>query len=147
MGLSWVTAIELDEDDTLTLHVRVDGFEPNIPVEISGYVTQSNGAVATFHSIQSMPSTAGAAADMDVIDVQAAEGAGFSPVLPFTVVARAADVWITKLTKDDNLARAANVPVAWSSPQNGYHTALVPNTAASQAADPTSAWQPSRAPG
>jgi len=144
MGLSWVTAIELTEDNTLTLHVRVDGFEPNIPVEISGYVTQSNGAIATFHSIQSMPSTAGAVADMDVMNVQAAEGTAFSPVFPFTVVARAADVWVTKLTKDENLARAANVLMAWRSPQNGYHTALVPSTVASQAADPTSAWQPSR---
>jgi hypothetical protein len=142
MGLSWVTAIELNDDNTLTLHVRVDGFEANIPVEISGDVTQSNGAVATFHSIQSMPSTAGAAADMDVTGVEAAAGCGFSPVLPFTVVARAADVWITKLTKDENLARAANVPMVWNSPQNGYHTALVPNTAASQAADPTAAWRP-----
>jgi hypothetical protein len=142
MGLSWVTAIQLNDDNTLTLHVRVDGFEPNIPVEISGDVTQSNGAIATFHSIQSMPSTAGAAADMDVTGVQAAAGTGFSSVLPFTVVARAADVWITKLTKDENLARTANLPMAWSSPQNGYHTALVPDTAASQAADPTAAWRP-----
>jgi hypothetical protein len=142
MGLSWVTAIELDDDNTLTLHVRVDGFEPNIPVEISGDVTQSNGAIATFHSIQSMPSTAGAAADMDVTGVEAAAGTGFSSVLPFTVVARAADVWMTVLKRDDELARTAAVPAAWSSPQDGYHTALVPRAAASLAAKPKAAWQP-----
>jgi hypothetical protein len=142
MGLSWVTAIELNDDNTLTLHVRVDGFEANIPVEISGYVTQSNGAIATFYDIQSMPDTAGAAADMNVKNVDAAEGADFSPVLPFTVIARAADVWITVLKRDDELARMAAVPAAWSSPQDGYHTALVPNTAASLAAKPKAAWQP-----
>jgi hypothetical protein len=141
MSLSWVTAIELNDDNTLTIHVRVDGFDPNIPVEISGYVTQSNGAVATFHDIQSMPIKAGAA-DMDVKNVNAAEGPDFSPVLPFTVVARAADVWITVLKKDDGLAGNAAVPAAWSSPQDGYHTALVANTTASLAANPKAAWQP-----
>ena len=43
----------------LTLYVRVYGFEPGTPVEISGQATQDNGAVATFYDIQQIPNGSG----------------------------------------------------------------------------------------
>ena len=124
MPLSWVFAIELKTDDTITLHVRINGFAPSIPVEISGFVTQSNGAVATFYDIQNMPATAGDA-DMDVINVQAASGK-FDPELPFTVITRAADVWISKLTKNESFsASTEGIQAAWNSSGDAYRSALV----------------------
>jgi hypothetical protein len=145
MPLSWVFAIELKDDDTLTLHVRVNGFAPDIPVEISGYVTQSNGAVASFYDIQNMPTSAGDA-DMDVINVQAAS-AKFDPELPFTVITRAADVWISKLTKNQSVqtkasSGAGGIQAAWNSPQEAYHSALFTKTTASVLGQSSASWQP-----
>ena len=145
MPLSWVFAIELQSDDTLSLHVRVNGFAPSLPVEISGYVTQSNGAVASFYDIQNMPGTAGDA-DMDVINVQAAS-TKFAPELPFTVITRAADVWISKLDKNPKFQPAASgtdgIRAAWSSRQDTYHSALFTKTTAPLLGNSTApAWQP-----
>jgi hypothetical protein len=121
--LSWVTAIELKNNNTITLHVRVDGFGPGTPVEISGYATQPNGAVATFYDIQKMPDTAGAAI-MDVINVRAASPNKFQSKLPFTVVARAADVWISTLDDDGMQEHAVGIEAGWNSAQNDYRSAL-----------------------
>ena len=117
-SLSWVTAIELENDGTLTLHVKVEGFEPTIPVEISGYATQANGAVASFYDIQKMPANGNQGAEMEVTGVRAAAGVAFDQEQPFTVVARAADVWITTLTVPEG------VKSAWKSNANDYRSAL-----------------------
>ena len=141
MPLSWVFAIELKTDDTIALHVRINGFAPSIPVEISGFVTQSNGAVATFYDIQNMPATAGDA-DMDVINVQAASGK-FDPELPFTVITRAADVWISKLTKNESFsASTEGIQAAWNSSGDAYRSALVTKTTASLLGQSQASWQP-----
>ena len=49
MPFSEVPRIELSQDGTVTFYVNVGGFQVGTPVEISGYATQDNGAVATFH--------------------------------------------------------------------------------------------------
>ena len=60
MSNSEVPRIELSPDgSTLTLYVRVDGFAPGTPVEISGYATQDNGAIVTFYDIQQIPNGSG----------------------------------------------------------------------------------------
>jgi hypothetical protein len=139
--LSWVFAIELINDGTLSLHVRVSGFAPGIPVEISGYVTQSNGAVATFYDIQNMPAAAGDA-DMDVINVQAAEK-GFDQNLEFTVITKAADVWISKLYKNKSFQPQETQQAGWnSSPDDVYHSTLHAKTTASLLGQSTASWQP-----
>jgi hypothetical protein len=143
--LSWVFAIELKSDDTLSLHVRVSGFAPGIPVELSGYVTQSEGAVATFYDIQNMPATPGDA-DMDVINVQAASEK-FRPDLPFTVITRAADVWISKLGKDTSFQASAEpgtggIKAAWKSSQKAYQSTLITNKTASLLGQSSPSWQP-----
>src|SRR5579872_3088122 len=51
MPLNKVNNIRLNQDNTISLDVSVDGFEPNTPIEISGQATQTNGAVATFYDV------------------------------------------------------------------------------------------------
>src|SRR5512135_1290917 len=53
--LNKVNNIRLNDDNTISLDVSVDGFEEGSPIEISGDVTQANGAVATFYSVQTVP--------------------------------------------------------------------------------------------
>ena len=55
MGYGQVPRIELNQDGTVTFFVIVGGFRVGTPVEISGYATQTNGAIATFQSVQLMP--------------------------------------------------------------------------------------------
>ena len=52
---SEVPTVELNHDGTINLVVNLTGFAAGAPVEISGQVTQENGAVATFYSVQEMP--------------------------------------------------------------------------------------------
>jgi predicted ATPase len=115
MSNSEVPRIELSGDgSTITLYVRVDGFTPSTPVEISGYATQDNGAIATFYDVQQIPSsgqtapapggqTAPAYNQGVILPVRAvaAPGYKFTKEHPIVVVARAADVWITRLNQVD----------------------------------------------
>jgi hypothetical protein len=141
MALSWVTTIELKTNNTITVHVRVDGFEPNTPVEISGYATQANGTIATFYDIQKMPNVQGPA-NMDVINVRSASSGKFDSALPFTVVARAADVWISTLNPAAVDPHTAGLRAAWNSAQNSYYSALYTKKTASPIGQPAVDGQP-----
>src|SRR5215472_11367113 len=93
MPNSEVPRVELNHDGTINLEVAVYGFAPGTPIEISGHVTQDNGAVATFNSVQEMP----ASGPVPVTRVSAVPPNTFVAGFPITVVARAAQVWITAL--------------------------------------------------
>ena len=136
MSHSEVPRIELNRDGTVTLFVSVGGFQPGTPVEISGYATQANGAVATFRDIQKMPDTEYPKEGVImVVRGVPVIGSTFIESEPVMVVARAADVWITKLQLDkgekklsqamqEAMARAGQVNIqrAWNSDEKSYHS-------------------------
>jgi hypothetical protein len=113
MPNSAVSRIELNQDGTINLVVDVYGFDPETPVEISGQATQENGAVTTFYSVQKMPQSG----PVPITHQSVVPPNTFTPGLPITVVARAAQVWITTLGKDaDSLgSRVVSTPLqaAW----------------------------------
>lgn len=113
-----------DGGKTVTLDVKVGGFDAKTPVEISGYATQDNGAIATFYTIVTMPDIVPEdGAVFQVPDVAVIPEDGFVPEDPIMVIARAADVWITKLVKDDAMPDGV---VAWKSDEQTYHSAWKP---------------------
>ena len=136
MSHSEVPRIQLSDDGTVTFFVNVYGFDPGTPVEISGHATQANGAVATFHEIQPMPTTHDPAEGVImVVRGVPVIGSTFTEEEPVMVVARAADVWITKLQLDkgekrlseavrEAMARAGqvNARAAWNSDEENYHS-------------------------
>ena len=97
MSYSAVPRVELNKDGTINLAVNVDGFEPGTSIEISGQATQMNGAVATFYSVQKVPDKGPVVGVTSVPVVGANE---FAAGFPVTVVARAAEVWMTTLEPD-----------------------------------------------
>ncbi len=120
MPHSEVPKIQVSGDgSTVTLDVRVTGFEPGTPVEISGYATQANGAIATFYKVDKIPEAKSEdGTTFPVEDVQVFPPDGFKRGEPITVVARAADVWITRLDNRDQ-------GLAWNSV--AYHSAWDPD--------------------
>src|SRR6266446_2128435 len=50
-----VLKIKLKDDGSISLTVNVFGFQVDTLVEISGHLTQANGAVATFYDVQRLP--------------------------------------------------------------------------------------------
>src|ERR1700734_2617996 len=100
MPNSEVPRIELNQDGTINLVVDVSGFDPGTPIEISGQVTQENGAVATFYNVQPMPQSG----SVLVPRLSAVPDKSFVAGFPVTVVARAAQVWITSLEADTGSA-------------------------------------------
>ena len=50
-----VLEIELKDDGSISLTVNVFGIQAGTLVEISGNLTQANGAVATFYDVQKLP--------------------------------------------------------------------------------------------
>jgi hypothetical protein len=98
MPRSEVPRIELNKDGTVTLYIEVANFEVGTPIEISGHATQTNGAVATFYDVQKMPQPNDKeVAILKVESVQTVPPNSFVPGFPITVVARAAEAWITTL--------------------------------------------------
>jgi hypothetical protein len=100
MPNSQVPRIELNQDDTISLEVHVYGFDVGTPIEISGQVTQENGAVATFYSVQEIPAHSGESAALWVKSIRAVPPKAFAAGFPITVVARATEAWITTLESD-----------------------------------------------
>jgi hypothetical protein len=102
-GLSQVPTIQLNKDGTISLEVSVYGFEKDTPVEISGQATQENGAVAAFFSVLTMPEVKAeesVTVTLDSVPVLSPEK--FAAGFPVTVVARAAEAWITTLVEIEN---------------------------------------------
>src|SRR5580700_1404115 len=90
---SEVPRVELNHDGTINVVVTVTGFAAGAPVEISGQVTQDNGAVATFYSVQQMPQSG----IVNLPNLPVVPNRSFDPGFPITVVARASEVWISTL--------------------------------------------------
>jgi hypothetical protein len=133
MSFSEVPRIELNQDGTVTFYVNVGGFKVGTPVEISGYATQSNGAVATFRDVQPMRPGDPVKGVIMVVRCVPVIGSKFTEKDPITVIARAADVWISKLhtgekelSEEIREARAqagqANIRTAWNSDEKTYHS-------------------------
>lgn len=93
---SAVPRIELNRNGTVNLVVNVYGFAPGTPIEISGQLTQENGTVATFHIVKEMPPSG----PVLVAGLEVVPPNSFAPGFPITIVARAAQVWITTLGED-----------------------------------------------
>jgi hypothetical protein len=116
MPLNKVNSIRLNEDDTISLDVSVDGFDVGSPIEISGDLTQANGAVATFYSVQTVPPPNDAKESIVTVDsVRASSVNNFVTTDPIMVVARAAEVWLTRLEQDGTFVANVSdgVQAAW----------------------------------
>src|SRR5690349_13232384 len=118
MPLSAVRQVTLNKDDTITLAVEVYNFEEDSLIEISGQASQANGAVATFYSVQPMPADNGEEATLIV--ETAVPPNKFVAGFPITVVARAAEVWITTLEAE---MEPGNLPRLGSHPDSAPPTA------------------------
>jgi len=128
-------------DDAIILYIEVDGFEEGAAVEISGYATQDNGAVATFSSVQVMPVKS---AKETTLIVEAAVPPGTFPKdFPITVVARASEIWLTKLgavKNAEDLAKmgeklrpsSAAPTVAWTRYEPSSNLLVPPQSQAAQ---------------
>lgn len=115
MPLNKVNNIRLNADNTISLDVSVDGFDVGSPIEVSGDVTQPNGAVATFYSVQTVPPPNDAKESIVTVDsVGASSVNNFVAGDPIMVVARAAEVWLTTLEQDGTfVARSGGAQAAW----------------------------------
>jgi hypothetical protein len=99
MPNSEVSRVELNANGSINLVVDVHGFQAGAPVEISGSAVQENGAVATFYSVQPAPADP-SNPSVNVGPVAAVGSHTFDAGIPVTVVARAAEVWISTLGQD-----------------------------------------------
>lgn len=141
MSHSWVPNVELNEDGTISLYLTVEGFDEGTVIEISGeatqlwgqttqisgQATQAKGAVASFYSVQTVPAPGadGQGSPMEVKSVPTVNK--FEPSDPITVIARAAEVWITTMEPGSTSSWTAGSDKAqaqWSSTGDG--TALCP---------------------
>jgi hypothetical protein len=136
MSSNEVSRIELNQDGTATLYVNISGFRVGTPVEISGYATQTNGAVATFRDVQLMPNSDPVEGVIMVVRGVPVIGPTFTADEPIMVVAQVADVWITRLDSDTGdtelsqeimaakrISAQVNVQAAWISDELTYHSA------------------------
>jgi hypothetical protein len=102
-----VLKIELKDDGSIILTVIVFGFQAGALVEISGDLTQANGAVATFFDVQKLPDPANPD-DGSLLTVTADPPAiadssvNFDPEDVITVVGRTrvVKIWGTVLHRD-----------------------------------------------
>lgn len=120
MPNSEVTRVELNTDNTINLVVNVAGFAAGTPVELSGQVTQENGAVATFYSVEQMPPSG--EIHLPSLTVVPNQNRKFDPGFAVTVVARASEVWISTLQGigpgsgpiNSNVINGTTVQGAWA---------------------------------
>src|SRR6267378_2451748 len=128
---SAVSRVELTENDSINLAIDVYGFDKGTQIELSGQVIQDNGAIATFYSVQEMPANADKEATLPVTSISAVPPNKFVAGFPITVVARAAEVWITKLDNDtgDNallprVLRGGSSPLKGAWKETSYGSAV-----------------------
>ena len=117
MSEPWVTRVTIQGDELL-LTVQVDEFVTNESLEISGYVTQHGGAIATVFAVQTVTRNPDGSATMYVT---ATPAQGFQEGYDVTVVLRAARVWMTVLKQqgqvpvDEPLRAPAGDGTVWNS--------------------------------
>src|SRR5215470_8942162 len=97
---SAVPSIQLNKDGSITLEVEVYGFEEGKAVEIFGQASQTNGAVAPFYKVVTMPKPdeAEKSATITLDQIPRITGKPFDVGRHITVVARAAEAWVTILS-------------------------------------------------
>jgi Animal haem peroxidase len=100
MPYSAVSRVELNQNDTINLEIDIHGFDEETYIEISGHAIQDNGAIATFYSVQEMKPDSDKKATLTVASISAVPPKKFVKGFPITIVARAAEAWITKLDSD-----------------------------------------------
>src|SRR5215468_9240209 len=99
--------IHLNPDGTINLEVKVSGFDEGTPIEISGQLTQPNGAVGSFYSVQEMPAHTGESAVLTLKSIAAVPPTSFEVESPITVISRVTETpRITTLESDSSVARA-----------------------------------------
>jgi len=118
--LSRVNQVELrDAGKTVKINLQVYGFKVGAPVQISGYATQENGAVAAFHDIQEVTDiTSDELAELQV-SATSIEKPEFVKGVPVTVIANATASWITTLQPDDS-DPSSEVIAKWAAPHATY---------------------------
>jgi hypothetical protein len=144
MPYSEVPRIELNQDGTVTIFVNIGGFRVGTPVEISGYASQANGATATFRDIQPMPPESAPGEGAIVVVKNAPVIGTFMAADPITVVASAADAWVTTLNQDAGdrlsplileakaLSAQINPRASWNSDGTTYHSMYAPTAQSGQ---------------
>ena len=98
MPESHVTNVKIvDPESTIQVTVEVNGILPNESVELTGYVAQAQGALATFSEFQNINGKLGGIAELKVTATRAGASPAFQPGHDVTVFARVAKVWVTVL--------------------------------------------------
>jgi hypothetical protein len=94
---SHVTSVHLFDDGSVQVNVLFDGFTADEPVEISGYVTQTDGAYSSFYLYTTAPNPA---PDQPWVTVPVTIDAGIKDLRDsdhMTTVTKVAKVWPTVL--------------------------------------------------
>ena len=143
MPYSAVSRVELNEDNSINLEINIDGFDKETYIEISGQAIQGNGAIATFYSVQEMKPDSNKKATLTVASISAVQPNKFVKGFPITVVARAAEVWITMLDNDkaDNAlvphsTRAGSGPIKGAWKQTSFGPAVASAEQEAPSAEP-----------
>lgn len=93
-----VTTVNLKDDDTMDIIVQFDGFYSGELVEISGYVTQIEGAYSSFYLQTPVPSDPSLPPGTVQVPVTIKKMNGLLNDRDMTVVTKVAKVWPTVLT-------------------------------------------------
>jgi hypothetical protein len=94
-----VTKAVIIDATTIRVSVGVDAFLPNELVEISGYVTQLNGAFAYFDEFTMIDGKLGSTVALDVDAKLAGDSEAFQKGQDVTVFVRVSKVWVTVLAE------------------------------------------------
>jgi hypothetical protein len=122
---SQVPRIQLNKDETISLEVSIYGFEKDTRVEISGQATQENGAIAKFYSTLIMPEVKNEESVLVTLNsISVSSEKKFAAHLPITVVARAAEVWISTLVEVEGPEKssALKTPLSTDTPTAIWQT-------------------------
>ena len=118
MSEPWVTRVTV-QGNQLLLTVQVDEFLSDEPIEISGYVTQHGGAIATVYDIQTVTKNPDGTA---TVYVKAAPAQGFQDGYDVTIVLRAARVWVSVLKQPQDEPMPPPIVTPSDRPQAGDGT-------------------------
>jgi hypothetical protein len=97
---SHVSEVNLDEKGNVILTVQFNGFTSGERVEISGNVTQLEGAYSTFYYYTDVPSAPNPSSGLIEIPVPIGSMKGLHNQADITVVTKVAKVWPTVLKAD-----------------------------------------------
>jgi hypothetical protein len=128
-----VTKINLKGDGTMDIFVQFDGFKTGEDVEISGYVTQTEGAYSSFQWRGPVPSSSDAAASgTEEVTVNIPKMGKLRNQADITIVTEVKKVWPTVLKSDpenpseqdtvnpvQDTADLASVKATWNAQEPG----------------------------